>query len=92
VQQFPIEASVDEFVDAVTKETGHRVICFACGNHDWATYDATPMTVGADNLRPGVPDDESSFGLHVVPFACTRCGLLRLHAVRISFPPESQNE
>lgn len=88
MDQLPIEASVDEFVDAVVKATGDRVVCSACGNTDWATYDATPMTFGADNLRPGIPDDESVFGMHVVAFACTRCRLLRLHAVELSFPPE----
>jgi hypothetical protein len=48
------------------------------------------MTLNADNLRPGVPEDETIIGLHVVPFACGRCGLLRFHAVRLSFPPEDE--
>jgi ribosomal protein S27AE len=90
MDEFPIESSVDEFVNAILKATGDGVVCSACGYTEWAIYDATPMTLNADNLRPGVPEDETIIGLHVVPFACGRCGLLRFHAVRLSFPPEDE--
>jgi hypothetical protein len=76
VDEFPIETSVDEFVDAILKATGDRVVCSACGNTEWAIYDATPMTLNADNLRPGVPEDDTIIGLHVVAL---RLWALRTH-------------
>jgi ribosomal protein S27AE len=92
VDEFPIESSVDEFVDAILKATGDRVVCAACGNTEWASYDATPLTLNADNLRPGIPEDDTIIGFHVVPFACRRCGLVRFHAVNLVFPPSDENE
>jgi hypothetical protein len=92
MKELPIESSVDEFVDAIIEATGDRVVCAACGHTTWATYDATPMTLGADNLRPDISDGETLFGIHAVAFACTHCGLLRLHAVQVSFPQNLEEE
>jgi hypothetical protein len=92
MDELPVEASVDEFVNAVLKETSERVVCPACDHASWATYDATPLTLDASNLRPGIPAEDATIGFHVVPFSCTRCGFVRFHAVPLSFPPEDDGE
>ncbi len=90
MDEMPIEASVDEFIDAVVKATGERVVCSACGNEDWAIWDAAPLTLHVSNLRPNVPFEDSEFGIHAVAFSCTRCGLVRFHSRDVAFPPEQE--
>jgi ribosomal protein S27AE len=88
MKELPIEASVDEFVDAILKETGERVVCSACGNTDWDTHVVTPLMLWASNPRPGVADEHLPIGFNVVTFSCRRCGLVRFHFVDVSFPPD----
>ncbi len=88
MNELPIEASVDEFVNAVVQATGDRVVCSACGHDDWSKWDAAPLTIPGLNVRCEPGDEGAEFGIHTVAFACRRCGLIRLHAVDVSFPPE----
>jgi ribosomal protein S27AE len=92
MKQLPIEASVDEFVDAVLEATGERVVCSACGNTDWDTWTQTPLALGASALRLDASEDDDLFGIHTVAFACSRCGLIRFHVADIAFPPEVLEE
>jgi ribosomal protein S27AE len=89
MDELPIEASVDEFVDTIIKETGDRVVCSACGNTDWATWTQTPLALGGSALRLDAPEADNLFGIHVVAFSCSRCGLIRFHNVDITFRQKS---
>jgi hypothetical protein len=90
MQELPIQASVNEFVDLVHKDTGGTVACWACGCTVWDTFEAdAPFALNAIRIRLDAPADDAMFGVHVVGFSCSDCGLLRFHQARPVFPPEA---
>jgi predicted RNA-binding Zn-ribbon protein involved in translation (DUF1610 family) len=82
MEELPIEAGVDEFVDLIHKQTRDRIECPACGDATWQTFPDTPVALAGYRIRLDVPaDTEVNTGFRVVAFACRQCGFLRFHQV-----------
>ena len=85
MKELPIDAAIEDFLDAVYEETGSGVVCPFCHNAEWEHSVDTPMGVTAVKIRPPVSDDDSTWtGYVAVGLSCTKCGFIRLHKVDLA--------
>ena len=89
MENLPIEASVNEFVDLISKHTHSPVTCWACGQTEWDTLIETPVALTWTKLRLDEPGHDMG-GMHLVPLVCANCHLVRFHLVQPILPPEDE--
>lgn len=89
MKELSIEASIDAFVNEINEHTHGPVICWACGETEWNTFDETPVALSGIRLRNSPTGTSALTSFHVVALVCTTCGLLRFHSVRAVFPSEA---